>query len=690
MNSYNENLHSAIVNSLQSLDIEEQDLNSQVNAAMFTLYHAEGATIAAEQNLAAATGAYKSKTATQNQAIKDNNVLVNLLGTATQANQFVKQSTTNIAVSASNVQIATNAIVRLAGDMGSIYSILNAADFDSSIYMLAKEASKLINETAYDAEVTSQTAMEASTLTAEVSASTVLDMAKATNGLMSSVLKITTADFNTATQNIVTDSNAMAAVRSTEKMDEGALEMINISYNATKSAYALTNKELNLNLNVETSTDNPLSFTVNFDLIESPFPSDKTDENPMYPVEKYYIMVVKDAQKQTFSISNAENILLLGNSEIITVDPVSTSPVSQTVDVYYNIKDGDKPPVTDSDNKPIELGENYVVFVMAIFTDDYKRKTNCYDDYLSAPSQVFTLTTALQPVTGKTIKVVAYDDKKLTDNERRLALAVKNDQLKNSIGNADDHATVDFTHVMTFEMDENPNRKVEYRCMFLPASANASDRLLTVESLNFLVKSELPLLEDITIALDPVIAGLEEENYTNELKIGLLETELNELNEQFTATAKKDAPVSDEDAEKQKLLATNQKTLTAQLKELQKSHDANVKQFHTLTAQKDKMTQSIAEETVAKPGFLFNLPIAEQVYADSYIVARKDKDKTTANTAAWITFIGPDATDNFGNRLIEGDQYLPVVLSYSTAAAENESDFVNALSEMDKTEYFKY
>jgi len=690
MNSYNENLHSAIVNSLQSLDIEEQDLNSQVNAAMFTLYHAEGATIAAEQNLAIATDTYQSKTDTQNQAVKDNNVLVNLLGTATQANQFVKQSTTNIAVSASNVQIATNAIVRLAGDMGSIYSILNAADFDSSIYMLAREASKLINETAYDAEVTSQMAMEASTLTAEVSASTVLDMAKATNGLMSSVLKITTADFNTATQNIVTDSTAVAAVRSTEKLDEGALEMISISYNTTKSAYALTNKELNLNLNVETNTDNPLSFTVNFDLIESPFPSGKTDENPMYPVEKYYIMVVKDAKKQTFSISNAENVLLLGNSEVIKVRPVSTSPVSQKVDVYYNIKDGDKPPVTDSENKPIELGEDYVVFVMAIFTDDYKRKTNCYDDYLSAPSQVFTLTTELHSVAGKTINVVVYDDKKLTDNERRLALAAKNDQLKNSIGMADDNTTIDFTHVMTFETEENPDLDIEYRCMFLPFSANASDRLLTIESLDFLVKSELPLMEEITIALDPEIAALQEDNYTNELKIGLLETELSKLNEQVTANTKKDATVSEEDAEKQKSLFANQKTITAQLKELQKSHDANVKQFHKLTAQKDKMTHSIAEETVARPGFLFNVAIAEQVYADSYIVARKNTDKTTDVAVQWIAFIGPDATDNFGNRLIQGDQYLPVALSYSTAAAENADDFVNALSEMDKTEYFKY
>lgn len=54
MNSYNENLHSAIVNSLQSLDIEEQDLNSQVNVAMFTLYHAQGATIATDANNAVA------------------------------------------------------------------------------------------------------------------------------------------------------------------------------------------------------------------------------------------------------------------------------------------------------------------------------------------------------------------------------------------------------------------------------------------------------------------------------------------------------------------------------------------------------------------------------------------------------------------------------------------------------------
>ncbi|WP_316828547.1 hypothetical protein [Pedobacter miscanthi] len=684
MNSYNENLHSVVVSSLQSLDIEEQALKSQVNASMFTLYHAEGATITAEQNLHAAENTYKFKAATHSQAVKDNNVLVNLLGSATQANQYVKQSTSNVAVSASNVQVATNAIVRLASDMGSIYSILNAADFDSSIYILAKEARELINETAYEAEVTSQRAMEASTLTAEVSASTVLDMAKATSGLMTSVLKITTADFNNATQDITTDSTAMAAVRSAEKLDEGALEMISISYHATKSAYALANAELNLNLNVKTTDENPLSFMVNFNLIQSSFPGEKTNNNPMYPVEKYHIMVVKEQNQQTFSISNAENILLMGNGETISVIPPKGSAVHQQVDVYHNVAGKNVPAVTDSDNDPIELGKNYVVFVMAVFTDDYKRKINCYDDYLSAPSQSFILTSKLQAVAGESIKVKDYNDKDLTDEERTLAVNTKNEQHKKTIGITDDDIIAEYSHVMRFEINENADTQVEYRCMFLPFSANASDRLLTAESLKFLIEDE------IASEFDPKIALLQEESYTSELKLGLVNTELNGLTEQLNTMTKNDGPANEEDAATQKSLAADQKTLSAQLKEMQKRHDANLKKLNNLTAKRDKVKHSTTKADAAKPGFLFNVPIAEQVYANSYIVAKQKKETAANGASQWLAFIGPDSTDNFGNKLNKGDKYLPVVLSYSIAAEENAADFVNALSKMAKTDYFHY
>ncbi|QNN44026.1 hypothetical protein [Pedobacter roseus] len=597
MNAYNENLRSATVNTLQGLDLEEKRLKSQVNAAMFNLYYAEGATITAEQNLVAATNIYKTKVITQREAEKDSNVLVNLVGAATQANQYVNESTSSVAVSATNVKVATNAIVRLAGDVDSIYNILHAEDFVSNIYTLAKEARELLNETACDAEVSAQLAMEASILTAEVSASAVLDMAKTTSDLMNSILEITTADFNAANQALITHNNAMVAVQSTEKLNEGALQMVSTSYSATKSAYALADAKLNLNLNVKTSETDPLSFSVNFDLIQSPFPGEKPNDHPMYPVEKYYIMVVKEQNKQTFSITNAENILLSGKSNFIAVMPPKASTAQQEIKVYNYAADKNAALVTDSDQEPIEPGKNYVVFVMGVFTDDYKRKINFYDDYLSAPSQVFILIAKLQQVAGKSIKLTHYKEKDLSDEERSLAENIKKEYLKSINGLIDDPFLFEFEHVMSFESNEPAAVEVEYRCLFLPVSANASDRLPNIEPPHFLIENEIGSLEAI-----PSLSRLDK----------------------------------------------------------------------------------------AKPGFLFNVPIAEQVSTGNYTVAHKKKDAAANGATQWIAFINPDSTDNFGNKLIKGEQYLPVVLSYSTVAKENDMCFLNALSEMSETDYFHY
>ena len=52
----------------------------------------------------------------------------------------------------SNIQIAINATVLLASDMGSIFSIINTADFGSKIYTEVKTTYKKMNEIAYDAE----------------------------------------------------------------------------------------------------------------------------------------------------------------------------------------------------------------------------------------------------------------------------------------------------------------------------------------------------------------------------------------------------------------------------------------------------------------------------------------------------------------------------------------------------------
>src|SRR3569833_904998 len=198
MNSYDENLQNTVAATLQSQNLDLKGLRSQYKASMYTLYYAEGATITAEEKLDSADTELRHKAKVKEQAVLNMSISANQLNSSTQANQYDGQSVTYMATCASNVQKAATAITRLAADVGGIFSIVNAADFGSDIYTLTDQVKGFINTTAYNAELTSQTAMEASAATSEVSASTVLNDAKATNALMNNILQIASADFSTA------------------------------------------------------------------------------------------------------------------------------------------------------------------------------------------------------------------------------------------------------------------------------------------------------------------------------------------------------------------------------------------------------------------------------------------------------------------------------------------------------------
>ncbi|MBC8054189.1 MAG: hypothetical protein H7Y13_14090, partial [Sphingobacteriaceae bacterium] len=422
MNTYNENLRSSIVASLQSQELDQKAVSAELNASLFTLYYAEGATITANEKLNQATKEREEKALVKHQAVTAGNISNNQLASATQGGQYVKQATTNTAVCAANVQVAANAILRLASDLGSIYSIVNAADSDSDIYRQAQEARDLINTTAYEAEVASQMAMNASMLVSEVSASTVMDKSTATNSAMTAMLTIANSDYNTLSQT-VSDANAnVAAVSAKEKVAEGNFEDMTADNASTNSAYALTNQELNLNLIVTPKLSAESSeMLVGFNLIKYPFKMQEIDllgKIDISPVKQYYLIFCKDSKKTTFSYGNAESLLLNGvEKQYVTVNmPTVTTPnlngpgnpvvtvagkSAVNVDIKYKqLKDTDGSFYTlqDTDGDEIVPGTNYVVFLLASYADDYKKKLNNFDDFLSAPSPFFCLTHILKPV----------------------------------------------------------------------------------------------------------------------------------------------------------------------------------------------------------------------------------------------------------------------------------------------------
>ena len=314
MNSYNENLNSSVVATLQTQELEQDNMQAQLNAAMFTLYYAEGAKITALEKLDETEQLYRFQKQVKEKTIDNHNTALNVLASANQSQQYVTLSAGNVATAAANVQVAANAVVRLASDMGSILSILNAAQFGSPIYKQAVEANKLLNDTAYNAGVASQLAMEGSLLTAGVSAGTVADIAKTTAASVAQLLSAAGIQFDNTGALVSAGNAALADASVLEKKAQGNLEDINVAFYATQASYMLSMQEMNLNLQVKADKNQPSSkYNVSFSPYLNPFyqsevaAGDPSDYNKS-PVTDYYIILVKETKKTTFSSTSAGQV----------------------------------------------------------------------------------------------------------------------------------------------------------------------------------------------------------------------------------------------------------------------------------------------------------------------------------------------------------------------------------------------
>lgn len=672
MNSYNDNLHSTVVGALSSQDLEKKSAKSTAIASMFTLYHAEAATITAEDKLEDAILDRLQKKNINDQAVAANNLSNNMLSSATQANNYVKQSVTNTAVCAANVKASTDAIVKLASDMGSVYSIVNAADFHSDIYNLTSEARTLINETAYLAEVASDLSMEASITISEVPFATVLDKAKSSSGSLTNLLGITTGDFNTAAQNVTDDTNAVSTASVSEQVAEGAYEDARVDYQAVASAYHATNRELNLNLSVHTLQRNADEMTegqgewdsrrqVSFAFLRSAFPKESVGEDALYPVKNYYLFVVKDQAKSTFGITNADTILanpsLLGPQFIELPEQIyGTNPNDITgitlpngVIIYPGTKYArvtidfmhvnDKTMI-DSDGDAVTWGQDYVMFVVARYEESYKRKINMFDDFISAPSITFTLRHMLAAAQLTTLTIAP-----------------------NTTGEDPKEP-----YQASFKVSDNPQYNVEYRLLFLPYEG-VSDGMLTTTS--FLqIDQELISMIITATEYDQQIAQLE------------------------AALANPDV------TPEQTALWTN---------ELQSLEARRNEAYNNQLAATTAGTNNVIIPGQQSPSFLFNRMLAEQVPPGNYIpfteflegteAASTKRTKKSSETAATSTVptrtlkpvpFGEETTDIFGNLLVKNKTYLPVILSVFNGEEQNEPSFHNAWTNYTSSPVYTY
>ncbi|MEP0264340.1 hypothetical protein [Dokdonia sp.] len=682
MNSYNDNLHSGIVTSLNNQEIELKKLKGQFDASMLSLYYSEGSRITAAEKLNKASEEYESHKNISEQAVIDSDVSTNVLQSATKAKEIVANTVTNTAVAAANVQVAANAILKLASDTGSIYSIVQAANFGGDIYDQSNEAKKLMDDTAYLAESVSQYSMEASGAIAEVATGILADKATATDTGVKNLLGVTTADLDTASATVTAANETLATTNKAEKEAEGTLENINSIYYASESAYHLNNEELNLDLKVVVAKDivsKDYKYTVSFNPFMSAFKGPNVGTKP-YPVETYYVLLVKDAVKKNFSISNAESII---NNDPDNKDKKykkisatgTTEPYSKTITSKE---------LNDVNGNPFELGSTYVVFVFADLSTEYKRIINTFDNYLTASSPSFAITDHLIPATH----ISVGPPKKKTPTDAPPSTAVTNEQ------------------VVTFNVAKNVATKIEYRCIFLPDDKTLTKGLLTVGELRSIENEQKALQaaeDEYTAEIHELEELLTKEKNTKE---GLIE-QIRALEKQIedgktTNDGKVPAkPKKDKDA-KTKLLNTTQSKIDEYLKKLEKL----MIEIKAKALNHSHMAYEI-------PGFCFNLMIAEKIPAGSYKEV-KEIVSALASLEAPPSGTGKDAkapsakvkangislsgslvvtkamTDNFGNRLQKGYSYIPVILSMSNDVENINKQITNALSDFKNTPSFTY
>lgn len=653
MNSYNDNLHSSVVSSLLAQSTALKISKANLSASTYKLFFAEGAKIKAQQKLDDDLEQYNFQRRIKEAAVLNNNMVVNVDATSQDQKVHTALSVTNVSVCAANVQAAANSILRLASNVGSIYSIMGAANYDSEIYSQGEQANRLMGFTAYEAEKASQLSMEASALTAKVSAGTVADMASVAKKGVANILSVTEADFNAISTKVATDNTDLATANDQEKQAEGEVEFNNVDFFAAQSAYLINNRELNQNLRVYDIDPNGTYFNVAFDFYHSPFkyPKSETDDDGNtsisagYPVKTYYLMVVKDSNKSIFSVSNAEALTVMGDRHIeIPADPQRLGQRYLEQKVYLS-------DLNDSDGDGLEHGQKYVVFVLAVFVEEYKKLINNFDDFLTAPSSMFTLTNKLASPKPAEITI-----SKTVNSE------------------------------LDFEVIENKNFQVEYRCLLLPDKTDLIAGLLTESGLRKLEK-EIQVRERIADKFVPLITKLEADilTYRDQLE-GIKERQREIRMEEKDPATKPDTLVKLQKEYEQN--QTKSVDIHARQVEAQKKHAE-------LKAEQKKAVKKLLVQERTRPGFFFNEDLASRISASNYLVAvpntdakAKDlKEKLPANYGVRHMKVSfqEDTNDVFGNKIEKNVKYIPAIFSVSTALVENQDQFVNSLSDFEKT-----
>lgn len=686
MNTYNENLHNAVVETLSKQEQELHQAQNRQKCATLRLFYAEEARMNQVNRLIYAETRQQSKQALKSKMVKDDDLAHNMTKSTTEENEKVALATTNSATSAANVQTASNASVKFASTVSSVYSILQSSDAGSDIHNLGTDANDLANLTAYYAEVASQVAMDASGKTALVPAAAVAEEGAATSAGVGTMLTTVKSEYDTAANNVMTISADLAAADNLEKAAEGDLTRANTNHKAMETSFDATRDRLNLGLKTSDLTE--AGFMVNFNGVRNPFPQKEDGASigvessqsgiPEYPITRYFILVAKSRDRSVFSIELAQSIIARG--EFTEVSPEKTKgqrflkvpetkAQSYSEKIVLHKKENAKPDILflDINGDPLTPGQDYVVFLFLEYSNTYKAAINDFSNSMAAPSTVFRLHYKLPDFTG----IEKVKDK---------------NQILISVGYL---------------------QEIEQRCFLLPYDAKRSlDKLATEHSQSLTMFSEnlcvvpgsgptstgnvrmdqfVSLLDKIEAARKAVEKAKEDAQKDKKD----VEQAITKAIRDHIKPAAKDCVnfklAKGEFGEKHAQIKIDFDFVTSQMAKAIASNWTGINvELKTIVPEIKKLLPTTGHEL----DYLFNATIALQITRANYSLAQNKEQKDGKPSIEWTVDLTSTTTDIFGNRLRKGAAYIPVAMSIPSASNPNSERYTYLLTDYKRTTPF--
>jgi len=383
MSIYNELYQSTVNNILGALETQQATLESTQTSAQYALYYAQSAEITAIDKLNDTALTVEYCQAVNDQSITNKNQSFNLLSTANSVNANVIASNANMAIAASNLQIASNAITSLASDIGAALNVATASLYNTQTYNMVLEANNFVNEVANDSKAISMLAMDASGKTSEIIAAVVLAQASTVDAKIATLLSAIQADLDKYTTVQIAENVTVSTTKKSERQAEGGLLDANAQASAINAALSNANMQLNLGLNVTAKSIQTVN--VSFLALAKPLPTFCALPASQIPIPdvnpSYYLAIVEKSQSRHFSPDRVSQLFAQrGDLEGAYFYPLQAPIDDQGEDLYLN---------NDVYGMPIIGGTSYIAFLYVELSMDYKRLLGNFSDIVTAGSPTF-------------------------------------------------------------------------------------------------------------------------------------------------------------------------------------------------------------------------------------------------------------------------------------------------------------